>query len=383
MWAHLGLTLDRLRRGGIRDHLSGTFHRYATDRAWHVPHFEKTLYDNAQLAALYLAASRALGAPEMEGVARAVLDDLVASWQRPDGGLIVGFDADDPVGEGAYYTFTRAELDRALGPGDAPVVAALFGVAAPGERSLGGRSVLHRRDEGSVAHDLGITRREVDEVWARSSAKLLTARAARPPPAADDKELAAWNGLALMALADAGRTLGEARYVAAAQRVARFLVERCWDEPSRTMRRGLRRGAPLGEGVLDDYALAALGLLRLHAADGDVAWLAHASAITAALVERFHDDARAAFFRTPLPAGAAEDRSRSASPTWTTACCPRGAPPPPCSWSSWAPSPGRPRSATAAWARCAPRCRTSRPRPSRRGSSWWPSITPPATPARW
>jgi uncharacterized protein YyaL (SSP411 family) len=306
---HLALTLDHLRRGGVRDHLAGTFHRYATDRAWHVPHFEKTLYDNAQLAGLFLEASRVLSTPAFLDVGRAVLDDLVASWQRPDGGLVVGFDADDPGGEGAYYTFTPAELARALGAGDARIVGALFGVGPTGERALGGRSVLHRREEGSVARDLGVPRREVDEAWARALPKLVAARAARPPPQADDKELAAWNGLALTALADAGRTLGEPRYVAAAQRVGRFLVERCWDGATRTMRRGLRRGAPLGEGFLDDYALAALGLLRLHAADGDVAWLADASAITAALVDRFFDDDRATFFRTALrpgPAGASD-----------------------------------------------------------------------------
>ncbi len=122
-----------MRRGGIHDPLAGTFHRYATDRVWHVPHFEKTLYDNAQLAALYLEASRVLSDPALENVGRAVLDDLLGAWQRPDGGLIVGFDADDPVGEGAYYTFTPAELTQALGPADARLVGALFGVTAAGD----------------------------------------------------------------------------------------------------------------------------------------------------------------------------------------------------------------------------------------------------------
>jgi hypothetical protein len=310
--AHLGLTLDRMRRGGVRDHLSGTFHRYAVDRAWLVPHFEKTLYDNAQLAALYLEAGRALGDPELTATGRAVLDDLVASWQRSDGGIIVGFDADDPGGEGAYYTFTPAELSKALGPEDARIVGALYGVTAAGERTLGGRSVLHRRDEAEVARDLGVDRAVLDQAWGRALPRLIEARAARPPPATDDKELAAWNGLALMALADAARTLGEPRYLAAAQRIARFLVERCWDGAARTLRRGVRRGAPFGEGFLDDYALSALGLLRLHAADGDLAWLAQASAITVTLVERFHDEARDSFVQVPfapgprLPAGAAD-----------------------------------------------------------------------------
>jgi uncharacterized protein YyaL (SSP411 family) len=301
--AHLALTLDRAGRGGVRDHLAGTFHRYAIDRAWRVPHFEKTLYDNAQLAAVYLEASRALSDPALERVGRAVLDDLVASWQRPDGGFIVGFDADDPAGEGAYYTFTPAELEQALGPADARIVGALYGVTPEGERALEGRSVLHRRDEATVAREIGVPRRDLDDAWLRARPKLAAARAKRPPPAADDKELAAWNGLAVMALADAGRSLGEARYVEAAQRAARFLVERCWDAPARTMRRGLRRGAPLGEGFLDDYALTALGLLRLHAADGDLAWLAHAADIAGALVERFHDDAHDTFVQAPFPPG--------------------------------------------------------------------------------
>jgi uncharacterized protein YyaL (SSP411 family) len=110
---HLVRTLDRMRRGGVRDQLGGTFHRYAVDREWHVPHFEKTLYDNAQLASLYLEATRVLADPALERVAREVLDDLVASWQRPDGGLIVGFDADDPGGEGAYYTWSAASSTSA------------------------------------------------------------------------------------------------------------------------------------------------------------------------------------------------------------------------------------------------------------------------------
>jgi hypothetical protein len=298
---HLALTLDRLARGGVRDHLAGSFHRYAVDRAWRVPHFEKTLYDNAQLAALYVEASRALGDRSLETIARGVLDDLIARWQRPDGGFIVGFDADDAGGEGAYYTFTPAELERALGAADARLVGALFGVDAKGEPLLGGRSVLHRRDVTVVAREVGKTPAEIEAAWGRAQPLLFAMRNARPAPAADDKELAAWNGLAIAALADVGRALAEPRYVEAAQRAARFVIDRCWDAPARSMRRGVRRGAPLGEGFLDDYALPALALLRLHAADGDPGWLLHARAIADAIGERFHDAASDSFMRTALP----------------------------------------------------------------------------------
>jgi uncharacterized protein YyaL (SSP411 family) len=296
-------------RGGVRDQVGGTFHRYATDRRWRVPHFEKTLYDNAQLASLYLEASRTLGqagghpqtpGPAYERVTRAVLDDLLASWQRPDGGFVVGFDADDAGGEGAYYTFTPAELRRALGDDDARLTGAILDVTEGGEASLGGRSVLHRRADGEVAGEVDLSPAAVEQVLARALPKLAAARAARPAPAADDKEVAAWNGLAVAALADAGRALDEPRYVQAAERAGRFLVERCWDAGARRMQRGVRRGAPLGEGFLDDHALGALGLLRLHAADGDLAWLGAARAITDAMVERFWDEPRRAFVRTAV-----------------------------------------------------------------------------------
>jgi hypothetical protein len=293
--AHVVFTLEKMMRGGIRDHLSGTFHRYATDRSWHVPHFEKTLYDNAQLASLYLEAGRSFARPDFVQVGRAVLDDLLAGWQRPDGGLVVGFDADDAGGEGAFYTFTPSELRGALAPDDAKLIAALFDVTDVGERSLGGRSVLHRRDPSSIVPALAPSLDALAAAEVRALPLLRALRERRPRPAVDDKELAGWNGLALMALADAARRLDEPRYLAGAQRVARFLVERCWDPTARRMRRGLRGGASLGEGFLSDHVLPALGLLRLHAADGDLRWLEAARDLASAAVERFHDPALDAF----------------------------------------------------------------------------------------
>ncbi|MEO7327576.1 MAG: thioredoxin domain-containing protein [Minicystis sp.] len=293
--AHVAFTLEKMMRGGIRDQLAGSFHRYATDRRWHVPHFEKTLYDNAQLAALYLEAGRTLARPDFVQVGRAVLDDLLAGWQRPDGGLIVGFDADDAGGEGAFSTFTPAELRAALGDEDAKIIAALYDVTDGGEPSLGGRSVLHRREPSSIVPAVAPSLDALALVEARALPKLRALREKRPRPAVDDKELAAWNGLALIALADAARTLDEPRYLDAAQRVARFLLDRCWDPASRTMRRGLRGGASLGEGFLSDHVLPALGLLRLHAADGDLRWLKAARDLAANAVERFHDPALDAF----------------------------------------------------------------------------------------
>ncbi len=294
--SHVILTLDQMLRGGVRDHLAGTFHRYAVDRAWHVPHFEKTLYDNAQLAQVYVEAGRWLEEPRFVEVGRAILDDLIDGWQRPDGGMVVGFDADDPAGEGRYYTWTPRELQAALGEEDGARFAVLFGVSEGGEPLLDGRSVLHRVSDARARETLGLDPAGARASLARARGPLLAARSRRAAPAVDDKELAAWNGLALMSLATVGRWLDEPRYVAAAQRVARFLIERCWD--GARMLRGRRRGESLGEGFLDDYALSALGLVRLHAADGDPRWLAAARAITDAMVTRLHDPALNAFVHT-------------------------------------------------------------------------------------
>jgi hypothetical protein len=304
--AHVTLTLEQMMRGGSRDHLSGTFHRYATDRTWHVPHFERMLYDNAQLAALYLEAGRALERPDFTRVGAATIEDLAASWQRPDGGLVVGFDADDPKGEGVYYTWTPAELERAIGAPQARLVGALFGVSIGGERSLDGRSVLHRvADEAAVAKGLGVAAGDLSAAFDRALPTLRAIRDARPAPSVDDKELASWNGLALAAFAEGARRLDSPRFLEAAQRSARFLVDACWSEGGRSMIRGKRGAASLGEGFLDDYALPALGLLRLHAADGDLRWLAAARSIGAAIRERFYDERAGVFLQAEAQIGPA------------------------------------------------------------------------------
>ncbi|MBC8067712.1 MAG: thioredoxin domain-containing protein, partial [Deltaproteobacteria bacterium] len=152
---HVLVTLTRMRSGGLRDPIAGSFHRYTVDPDWRVPHFEKTLYDNAQLAALYLEAARVLGDPSFEQVAREVLDDLLARWQLPEGGFVVGFDADDAGGEGAYYTWTRAELDAAFDADTAASLALVLDVDDAGERALGGRSVLHAAERASLVRTHG------------------------------------------------------------------------------------------------------------------------------------------------------------------------------------------------------------------------------------
>lgn len=298
---HLVLTLDEMLRGGVRDHVGGSFHRYAVDARWHLPHFEKTLYDNAQLARLYVAAGRYLEREDFVAAGRAVLDDLVANWRGAGRGFIVGFDADDPGGEGAFYSWTPAELDEVLGKADGRIFATTFDVGAPGIRELGGRSVLHRLPWSEAATKLDLDETELRAVIARSLPKLDKARSSRPKPGQDDKVLVGWNGLAIAALADVGRWLDEPRYIEAAAEAANFVLEDCWEPP--TLARGFRDKDTLGPGFLEDYALAGLGLLRLHAATGDPRWLDGAHTLAEAVSTRFYDAEKKAFMQTATAQG--------------------------------------------------------------------------------
>ena len=293
---HLVLTLDAMSKGGIRDHLEGSFHRYSVDKRWHLPHFEKTLYDNAQLASLYIEAGLFFERDDFVLTGRLVLDHMMGWWKGEGDGYIVGYDADDPGGEGYYYSWTPDELNRIIGEKDAKIFAAAFGVTAQGDREIGGRSVLHRKDDAATAKALGITEEELHAKIRGAITRLVPMRRKRKPPARDEKVLVGWNGLAIMAFADAGRWLREAKYTRAATQAATFVLEQCWKDGA--MQRGVRGKRPLGPGFLEDYALAGLGMVRLHAATGELKWLHAARDIADAIKEHYYDEKKVAFMRT-------------------------------------------------------------------------------------
>jgi uncharacterized protein YyaL (SSP411 family) len=278
--------LARMAAGGIHDQLAGGFHRYSVDRAWRVPHFEKMLYDNAQLALLYTEGWQVTGDPELAAVARRTLDALQSSaWMLPEGGLASATDADSaaPDGtleEGRFFTWTPDELRAALPAADAELAAAVWGVTSVGP--VEGRSVLTRAlSPAEAATSLG---QDPDAAPARVEAlraALLRVRAARPAPLRDDKVITAWNGLAVSALARAGFALDEPDRIAAAGRTATFLLAELRSEDG-TLQRTWRQDRARHRGTLDDHAFLVAGLLDLHEVTADPRWLRAALELQAA-----------------------------------------------------------------------------------------------------
>ena len=283
-------TLGKMAAGGIHDQVGGGFHRYAVDGHWLVPHFEKMLYDNALLARDYALAYRVTGADEHARIAQDTLDYLVREMRVPGGGLAAAQDADSPGGEGAFFVWTPEELAALLPEDQARAVSLRFGVTPEG--NFEGRSILHAvASVDDVGRQMGTDPRPL-LVAARET--LYAARSSRPAPARDDKVVAAWNGLAIAAFADAGIILARPDYVDVATATAAFVLDAMVVE-GRLRRAHSGAGAPhLGQ--LDDHADLCHGLLRLYEATFQPRWLSEARALAARMVELFADPAGAGFF---------------------------------------------------------------------------------------
>jgi uncharacterized protein YyaL (SSP411 family) len=288
-------TLDRMADGGIHDQLGGGFHRYATDPIWLVPHFEQMLYDNAQLARTYLRAWATLGIDAYRDVAVGVLDYLLRELRRDDGTFAASQDADTDGVEGATFTWTAAEIREVLGD-DAPLFTAIYGVRDDGNWE--GRTILSRLQP--AAGDDGEVDPTREARLAGARARLLARRALRPQPARDDKALAAWNGLAIGALADGARLLPPGadaeRYRAAAVEAAGAILAGL-RRPDGRLGRSWKDGRSTGEGVLEDYADLADGLLALYGATFDERWFVAARELADVILAHFVDPA-GGFFDT-------------------------------------------------------------------------------------
>jgi uncharacterized protein len=285
------LTLDRMASGGIHDHVGGGFSRYSVDRAWQVPHFEKMLYDNAQLAQLYTHAWLVTRNEDFADVTRRTLDYLLRDMAQPDGGFSSSQDADSEGVEGKYYAWTWDELVKLVDP----EVAEAFGATPDGNWEA--TNVLHREPVTAVAARHGLDPNVLESRVEAARATLLEARARRTPPATDDKVLTAWNALAIRAFADAGRALAEPRYLEAATRCAGFLWEHLRDQDGRLLR-AWRDGASGGPGFADDHALLAAAFLVLYEATSDLRWFEAARELIEALLKLFEDREHGGFFQT-------------------------------------------------------------------------------------
>jgi uncharacterized protein YyaL (SSP411 family) len=291
--------LDAMRAGGIHDHLGGGFHRYATDRAWLVPHFEKMLYDQALVADAFLDGWEITRDGRYADTARGIFRYLLRDLREACGGFASAEDADSEGEEGRFYVWTPAQLAAALAPGDARVAAAHWGVTEQGNFEHG-TSILHeRRSLAATASELGMGEPEASAALERARAALLALRATRVRPHRDDKVLAAWNGLAIAALARGARVLGDPALADAAARAAGFVWDALRDPDSGALRRRWRGGEAAGAGQLDDHAYVVRGLLELHATTHDARWLERAVALTEVQVARFWDETHGAFFESP------------------------------------------------------------------------------------
>ena len=293
-------TLEGLARGGIHDQLGGGFHRYATDPAWRVPHFEKMLYDNALLALAYLDGYQATGEGEFARIAGEILDYVRREMTAEDGTFYSATDADSPGPhgereEGRFFTWTPGEIEAVLGPAEAGPVLAYYGVSVEG--NFDGRNVLYvalAPDE--LARRLGRPEAELRGAVDAARARLYAMRATRPGPRRDDKILTSWNGLMIQAMARGGFVLDRAELVAAAERAAAAVLGGA--RRSGRLLRSTRGGRAGGEAYLDDYAFLIAGLVDLYEASGRARWLEEALALQELADALFRDRAGGGYFRT-------------------------------------------------------------------------------------
>jgi uncharacterized protein YyaL (SSP411 family) len=296
-------TLHRMAHGGMNDQLGGGYHRYSVDRFWHVPHFEKMLYDQAQLVSAHIEAFQATRDPFHADAARRTIAYVLGELRDPAGGFHAAEDADSfPADgspekrEGAWYVWTLEELRAVLGASDAEFFGAVFGCEPGGNSPEGsdphgefdGRNILIRcLDNAEAAQRFGMGEREVADRIELARGRLLAERAKRPRPHRDDKILAAWNGLMVSALAQAGMVLDDPGYVDAAVETLGMIRERFWSAETGVLLRSWRGGVPGGPGFAEDYACVAAAAIDIYEATGASEWLEWASRLQAALDDRF------------------------------------------------------------------------------------------------
>jgi uncharacterized protein YyaL (SSP411 family) len=316
-------TLRRMADGGMHDHIGGGFHRYATDARWHVPHFEKMLYDQAQLAASYLEAYQITHDESFAAVARDILSYVERAMTDPDGGFFSAEDAEslpdrsersESAGsdlprskeEGAFYVWRKEEIDHILSPEEARVFNRCFGVeengnvAADPHGVFRGKNILHvLHTPGELAKQFDLPVTQVGTALELARRKIFDAREKRHRPHLDDKILTSWNGLMISAYARASQVFADHRYLTRAERAASFILDNLRERPAGRLLHRYRDGEARYDGQLDDYAFFIQGLIDLYEASFSVRWLTTALELTELQTRIFYDNDRGGFYDTP------------------------------------------------------------------------------------
>ncbi|NIS73969.1 MAG: DUF255 domain-containing protein [Deltaproteobacteria bacterium] len=313
-------TLRKMADGGLFDHLGGGFHRYSTDDRWHLPHFEKMLYDNSQLARAYLEAYQLSGDGYFADVAEKTLGYITRDLTRGEGGFYSAEDADslppelagqyppddmERIKEGAYYVWTKREILAILGDEKGEILCSRFGVEEDGNvrydptDEFSGRNVLFAAlNEGQLAREFKRPDEEISEIVRSARVKLYEHRRERPKPLLDDKIITSWNGLTISALSVASQVLGEEKYRVAAEKGAEFIRRNLYDEQTGQLWRRWRDGFREIKGMADDYAFLTEGLIDLYEASLEVDYLHWAIRLSEEMISRFLDEPGGGFFMT-------------------------------------------------------------------------------------
>jgi uncharacterized protein YyaL (SSP411 family) len=316
-WEMSGRTLRAMAAGGMHDHLGGGFHRYSVDRFWHVPHYEKMLYDQAQLAMVYLDGWQISGDDGLREVAEGNFRYLLDTMRDPGGAFHAAEDADSlpdhdtkEKREGAYWTWPAEEINSLLEPRDAAIFCAAYGVEADGNArpesdphgELEGQNTLFRaKPDDELASMFDCTESEIRERLEIAKNILLENRAKRPPPHRDDKIVTAWNGLAIGALARGARVMNRDDLASAAAKAADFIKRGLWD--GRRLFRSHRQHRGSAEGFPADYVFLISGLIELHSVQPDGGWLEWAAELQQILDADFWDDSKSGYVMRPALAG--------------------------------------------------------------------------------
>lgn len=310
-------TLDKMRRGGIYDHLGSGFHRYSTDSMWLLPHFEKMLYDQALTAIAYTEAYQVTGKDLYKETAEGILDYVLRDLTSPEGGFYCGEDADVEREEGKYYLWTLEEIRSILDPEDSELIIKMFNLREEGnfEEEIRGRETgtnlfYMARSPGSLAAKMKIPVEEVEKKVKAAREKLLKARYERKRPSLDDKILTDWNGLMIAAFAKGYQVFGEQRYLKAAEKAADFILMALYSPGDGLLHR-YRDGVAGISGTSDDYAFLIHGLLELYEAGFKMRYLKAAVSLNSELLECFWDPVNGGLYFTANDSEALIFRKRS------------------------------------------------------------------------